>query len=55
MNKNNYTTVVLIGLVVLNIIDGDFKNPTLLDYVKILLMIICLALTIGGNHGRKKD
>lgn len=45
MNKN-LTTVVLVALVLLQILDGDFSNPSMLDYIKFLLLAVALVLNI---------
>jgi len=50
--KYNFTTVVLIALVILNILDGDFTNPSWLDYIKFILLAIALVLSIAE---RRKD
>ena len=36
---------ILIAIVVLNILDGDFANMGVLDLVKFALLAICLVLT----------
>lgn len=45
--------VLLVALVVLNILDGDFKTPSVLDIVKMVLFIICLALLISEKKEGK--
>jgi hypothetical protein len=46
------TNVLLAALVVLNILDGDFINPSWLDFVKLGLFVICFAL---NNWRSEKD
>jgi len=45
MNKN-LTTIILIALVLLQILDGDFVNPSVLDYIKFVLLAVALILNI---------
>ena len=42
--KQKYISIILIGLVVLNVLDGSFKNPSTLDYVKFILLAAALIL-----------
>jgi len=42
--KTKNITVVLLALVLLNILDGSFTSPTILDWVKLPLFILCFAL-----------
>ena len=37
--------ILLIALVVLNILDGDFANPSVLDGIKFILLVVCLILS----------
>ena len=37
--------ILLIALVVLNILDGDFANPSVLDWIKFVLLAVCLILS----------
>ena len=37
--------ILLIALVVLNILDGDFANPSILDFIKLALLALCLILS----------
>ena len=37
--------ILLIALVVLNILDGDFSNPSILDWVKFFLLAVCLIFS----------
>jgi len=53
LNMNNKKTIgiILAGLVVLNILDGSFTNPGLLDWIKAPLFILCFVLLFkkGGD------
>ena len=40
MNKKS-TNLLLSTLVVLNILDGDFSHPSVLDIVKFILLAAC--------------
>ncbi|EDT84947.1 hypothetical protein CBB_2577 [Clostridium botulinum Bf] len=44
--KQKYITIILIAIVILNIFNGDFINPSLLDCMKFTLLIIALILNI---------
>lgn len=44
--KNKFIGIILIAIVLLNIIDGDFSHPSFLDIIKILLLVICFILLI---------
>ncbi len=44
--KQKYISIILIGLVVLNILDGSFKNPSTLDYIKFILLGAALILSL---------
>ncbi len=35
---------LLLALIVLNILDGDFSSPSVLDGIKIALLALCLYL-----------
>lgn len=37
--------ILLIALVVLNILDGDFTNPSIWDRIKFILLAVCLILS----------
>lgn len=37
--------ILLIALVVLNILDGDFANLSVLDGIKFILLAVCLILS----------
>ena len=43
--KDRSLRVLLLALVVLNILDGVFASPSLLDGIKLLLLALCLLLT----------
>ncbi len=38
------TGIILIALILLNIIDGDFANPSVLDYIKLGIIVVALIL-----------
>lgn len=48
--KRNQINVLLAALVFLNILDGDFLNPSLLDIFKFVLLALCLYL--NNRKGR---
>lgn len=52
-NMNRKISVLLVGLVMLDIIDGDFKIMSILDVVKVLLYIICFALLVWNREEKK--
>jgi hypothetical protein len=52
MNKK--ISILLAALVVLNILDGDFKALSVLDIVKVTLYIICFALLIRNEREGKE-
>ena len=41
---------MLVALVILNIIDGDFSSPSVLDIVKMVLYIVCFVLLIKSER-----
>lgn len=43
--KDYSIRILLIGLVLLNLLDGDFQNPSTLDWVKFSLLALCLILS----------
>ena len=43
--KKMKSKTLLIALVVLNILDGDFANPSVLDGIKFILLAVCLILS----------
>jgi len=47
MKQINY---ILIALVILNILDGDFSNPSILDFIKFALLGYCLYLNTKINR-----
>lgn len=53
MNKKSIN-ILLIMLVILNILDGDFSNPSILDIIKIILLIVCFILN-NRKDGNVKD
>jgi hypothetical protein len=44
--NNNLIAIALVGLVLLNIVDSDFVNPTAIDYLKFVLLAIALILSL---------
>jgi hypothetical protein len=47
--------VILVAVVLLDILDGDFVRPSVLDIVKWVLLVICIVLLIaGGMHNEPK-
>lgn len=48
--------IILFALIILNILDGDFKNPGVLDIIKFILLAICLILCFfkGENNNESK-
>ena len=45
---------MLVALVILNIIDGDFSSPSVLDIVKMVLYIVCCVLLIKSEREGKQ-
>ena len=45
----HFLKIVLIAIVLLNIIDGDLKNPSIFDIVKFVLLAIAIALSFRSN------
>jgi hypothetical protein len=39
-------TVIVVALLVLNIFDGSFSNPSIFDWVKLSLFSLCLVLLL---------
>lgn len=52
-NMNKKIEILLIALVMMDIIDGDFKVISILDGVKIVLYIICFALLVRNGRDDK--
>ena len=50
--KKIYTNIILIALVILNILDGSFKDPSTLDYLKFTLLAIALVLSLLKERGK---
>lgn len=42
--KDFSVKIILIAIVLLNILDGDFANMDILDFVKFALLVVCLVL-----------
>ena len=51
MNKK--ISLLLIALVMLDIMDGDFNTLSILDGIKVILYIVCFSLLIW-DRGREK-
>lgn len=45
---------MLVALVILNIIDGDFSSHSVLDIVKMVLYIVCFVLLIKSEREGKQ-
>lgn len=51
MNKK--ISFLLVALVILDILDGDFTTMSVLDIVKVILYVICFVLLIwNGREGK---
>lgn len=48
MNRKGIN-ILLAALVILNILDGDFSDPGVLDAAKLILLIICFILNNRRN------
>jgi len=44
MGRDNFIKIILVGIVLMDIINGDFTNPSILDIIKWVLLIICFVL-----------
>lgn len=44
MKDTNILKTLLVLILVLNIADGSFRNPSVLDIIKLVLLIIAFAL-----------
>lgn len=44
MKETNILKTLLVLILVLNIADGSFRNPSILDVIKIILLIIAFVL-----------
>lgn len=54
-DMNRKITLMLVALVALDILDGDFNDISVLDAVKGVLYIVCFALVILNNRKNKED
>ena len=52
MNKK--ISFLLVALVILDIVDGDFKTLSVLDGVKVVLYIICFAVLVWNKREGKE-
>jgi len=50
--KDRSLFVIVTGLLLLNIFDGSFNNPGILDWIKMPLFVLCYILLLRGD---KKD
>lgn len=51
MNKK--ISLLLVALVILDILDGDFNTLSVLDIIKVVLYMICFVLLIwNGREGK---
>ena len=39
--EHKYLAIIVTALVVLNIFDGSFENPGILDWIKLPLFVLC--------------
>ncbi len=46
--------IILTAMLVLNIVDGDFKELSILNIVKAILYVICFAMLIKRAGEEKK-
>jgi hypothetical protein len=54
--KEKFLASILILLVLFNILDGDFSNPSFFDWIKFVLMLLCFIILIfGGKYEAKRD
>ena len=44
---------LLVALVVLDVVDGDFTTMSILDGVKVALYIVCFTLLVWNKKGGK--
>lgn len=50
---NRKISFLLVALVVLDIVDGDFTTMSILDGVKAALYTVCFALLVWNKKGGK--
>lgn len=50
---NRKISFLLVALVILDILDGDFNTLSVLDIVKVVLYIICFALLVWNEREDK--
>lgn len=53
--KDIFVKIILISIVFLNILDGDFNAMNKLDYVKFALLIVCFALSLLPQKKKVKE
>jgi Na+/glutamate symporter len=51
MKHKKHLTIIVLALLLLNIFDGSFRSPSLLDWVKLPLFALCLFFLLrkGGD------
>lgn len=52
--KDISVKIILVSVILLNILDGDFTNMGALDFVKFVLLAICLVLTFIPTRKKEK-
>jgi len=52
MSRDNLIKVILIAIVLMDIINGDFTNPSILDVIKWALLIVCFVLLRRGDDAK---
>lgn len=50
---NRKFAVLLIALIIIDIMDGDFVTISALDAVKLILYIMCLVLLASSKENKK--
>ncbi len=53
MKENNILKSILLLILVLTVVDGEWRNPSVLDIIKIVLLVIALIVTFKG--GKQND
>ena len=54
MNRDSLIKIILIAIVLMDIMNGDFTNPSMLDIVKWILLIICFILMFRRDRNAKR-
>lgn len=50
---NNKFSILILAMVVMDVIDGDFKTLSILDILKIVLYVLCFVLLLQGAKKEK--